>query len=412
MSVQVRQYAFLLFWAAFSFGLTLSPALISIGQAGLALIGILSLKSFTISKEEKYLSILFMAFYLSSAISCLYSDDSSEAIRKLILKLPLILFPFFIFSFKTIKNQAFWIICIFSYSIFFPAAVSVYNYFLNKQLFDILILESKPLPIEFGYGIYHIQFSILLALSILIGIDYLINHYANKNIQWYTLLFLTGFNFAFIHILSARTGLLSLYVGVALYMILKFNRLGKKWMLLGLTSALAMLVLMITISSSLQNRIKNTAQDLKVVWEGKDPNDYSFALRVQAWKNATKLIAKHPFGVGIGDAEKKLFEQFATTNPQVMPENRKNPHFQLLELGAQSGLLSMLLFLSIFIYGCVSIKKQNLLKSILLLLFTASCFESILERQASVAAFAVFTAMAFVFIFQKSDSQNRTSIEF
>lgn len=394
MPVQVRQIAFLLFWTAFSFGLTLSPALISIGQAGIALVGIFSLKSDLLGKNEKWLSIAFIAFFLSGALSYFYSENSAEAIRKLILKLPILLFPFFIFAFKIVSTKRIWLILIFSYSVFLPAAVSVYNYFLNKQLFDILILESKPLPIEFGYGIYHIQFSILMAISILIGADYLVKNRSKRDLNWYFLSTLTIFNFIFIHILSARTGLLSLYLGAALYMFIALKKLGGKWLIYGFLSAIGIILVMTFASSSLKNRLKNSVEDFKVVWKGQDPNDYSFALRVQAWKNSIDLIKKNPMGVGIGDAESSLFNNFSSSNPRVLKDNRKNPHFQLLESGAQSGIISMILYLLIFAISWIKFRQNNLLHSIMLLLFVASCFESILERQASVAAFAIFAAYA------------------
>jgi hypothetical protein len=41
--------------------------------------------------------------------------------------------------------------------------------------------------------------------------------------------------------------------------------------------------------------------------------------------------------------------------------------------------------------------KNALLASVTLLLFLASCFESILERQASVVAFVAFIALALAF---------------
>jgi hypothetical protein len=99
-------------------------------------------------------------------------------------------------------------------------------------------------------------------------------------------------------------------------------------------------------------------------------------------------------GVGIGDAESSLFNNFSSSNPRVLKDNRKNPHFQLLESGAQSGIISMILYLLIFAISWIKFRQNNLLHSIMLLLFVASCFESILERQASVAAFAIFAAYA------------------
>lgn len=395
MPVQTRQYLFLILWTAFCFGLTLSPALISISQAGLALLGLLSFKWSSFSNKEKTSLILFIGFYLVSAISFIYSIDTAEASRKLILKLPILLFPLIYQSFKDNLKLYPYLLLIFSYAIFLPAAVSVYNYFSNKQLFDMLILQSKPLPVEFGYGIYHIQFSILLALSILLGADFLIRKFkSDLDWKWYTLLTITACNFLFIHILSARTGLLSLYIGAGIYFFNVLRKMGGRKLVLGALIGIGLIASLFIFSTSLKNRLSNTVKDFQVAWNNDDPNDYSFALRVQAWKNAFDIIGREPWGVGIGDAEKAIFDNYEFTNKKIEKENRKNPHFQMLESAVQSGWLSIAFYVALLFQLAIAHRKNLLLLGTVLLLYTASCFESILERQASVAAFALFIAFA------------------
>jgi O-antigen ligase len=133
-------------------------------------------------------------------------------------------------------------------------------------------------------------------------------------------------------------------------------------------------------------------EDLRVVMTDANPNDYSFAMRVEAWKNAADVIKKSPLsGVGIGDAEKTLHDNFEQFNPAIEKDNRKNPHFQLLESAVQSGIPALIILLLMYIYGIgANFRKAPLASAIFMLLFLSSCFESILERQASVAAFAIF----------------------
>ncbi len=347
--------------------------------------------------------LVFVLYYLSSLISLLYSYNQSEAIRKLVLKLPVLFFPLILISMKLCSagiksrmSQGFQI------AVYIPAVVSVYNYFLNKKLFDQLILESKPLPVEFGYGIYHIQFSILLAASVLIGVYLHLKRrqYLYTGISVWMNAILTLINLVFIHILSARTGLLALYAGLAVLAFTEGSRLSLKLKLAGLIAAIALPALMLTFSTSLQNRLSNTIVDLKVVWEGKNANDYSFAMRVQAWKNASEVIGNNPVGgVGIGDADSVLKQNFAVSNPAIEINNRKNPHFQLLETAVQSGLISALLFLAIPFIIVFGKKGTALASSMAIMFLLASCFESILERQASVIAFS--TLLAFALTFEK-----------
>lgn len=393
MKYQAKQILFLLLWLSFCMGMTLSPALISIGLGLIALTGIPGFRTLGLNKTEKTISLLSVCFYLSGALSYFYSDNSEEALRKIILKLPLLLLPFIIQAFKKQGELKAQLLAIFCYSVYLPGVVSVYNYFSNKTLFDQLILESKPLPVEFGYGIYHIQFSILLAIAIVAGTFYCIEQYKNrKNLQYQSIAVLTLLNILIIHILSARTGLLGCYAGLLIIAIHTLRKAGRKTFWISISLAIIAPFILFSVSTSLQNRLTNSMQDLKVVMNHANPNDYSFAMRVEAWKNAADVIKKSPLsGVGIGDAEKTLHDNFEQFNPTIEKDNRKNPHFQLLESAVQSGIPAFILLLLLFVYGIVAnYRKAPLAAAIFLLLFLSSCFESILERQASVAAFAVF----------------------
>ena len=379
------------------FGFTLSPALMSIGLIGLACLGIFSIKQAQFSSTERLISIGMVLFYLLMAVSYFYSSNSDEAQRKLILKLPILIFPLLLISLQTIQSaHRVWIIIGLSFAVYLPGVVSVYNYWSNKDLFDQLILESKPLPIEFGYGIYHIQFSILLSVSVILNAFALLyqEHIISNVFQKRLLLFLAVTNTLILHILSARTGLLAFYVGALTLLIAQFRHLSLKIKSATLMLLITLPVLMYYTSVSFKNRMLNSIEDFKVAWTGKDANDYSFAMRVQAWKNASQLIKAHPLtGVGIGDADQALFEQFKTSNPSILPQNRKNPHLQLLETAVQSGIISSLILLGMFLY--MSMQKPNIvLRATSNMLLIASCFESLLERQSSVIGFAFMLAFA------------------
>lgn len=381
------------------FSFTLSPALISISLGIIAFLSILTFNK-TQLNQNLVLNVLFVLFFISSFLSYFYSENSHEASRKLILKLPVFIAPLIFIALNKIDEKTKNIgILTLAYASYLPAVVSVYNYLSNKSLFDQLILESKPLPIEFGYGIYHIQFSIFLALSILFTFNQIIILHQNKNynLLFYFLILLGVSNFVFIHILSARTGLLSLYVGLLAMIGLKFKLFNLKQKLIALILIILLPISIYFFSSSIQNRVQNTMTDFKVVWKGENANEYSFAMRVQAWKNSILTIKKHPLlGVGIGDAEKVLYDEFATNNPSIEPKNRRNPHFQFLESSVQSGLINGLLFLSIAIYLLIhSYRKSNIiLFSVVISLLVSSCFESILERQTSLIAFVFFIGLA------------------
>jgi O-antigen ligase len=346
-------------------------------------------------------SVLLVASFILSFISLIETQNLSEGFRKIILKLPLLVFHFTLLAFKSISCKVKkWMVLVFAYALYLPAIVSVYNYIINKTLFDDLILQSKPLPIEFGYGIYHIQFSILLAASIIIGIYYLIylNKTQKKDWFFYLLLTVVLLNFLFIHILTARTGIAALYMSIAILIAITLPKIKLKYKIITIGISVIVPLIMIFTSSAIKNRIKNTLDDVNVVLKGKDVNDYSFAMRVEAWKNAMNVISQKPYlGVGIGDVEKALYENFATYNPQVLSKNRRNPHFQFIETSVESGILNGFVLLTFFIILFLKgFKNQNLKLALLVgtVFFIASLFESIIERQATVIGFALLMAFA------------------
>jgi len=377
-------------------GFTLSKAFISIGFIGLCFVGLLQINTIEIKKIQ-WVGFLLPLSFLISAFSIINTEHYPDAFNKLVLKLPLLFFPLLIIAFSKLNEKTrLMCVLVFLYAMYLPAVVSVYNYAINKTLFDALILESKPLPIEFGYGIYHIQFSVLLAISVVLGTYYLLSF--RKNVLHYVLLFLTISNAIMIHVLSARTGLLSMYLGLAVVFVLFIKDFPLKTKVAGIVMAFLLPVLFVFSSSSLRNRMQNTLKDLEVTTQQKDPNDHSFAMRIAAWQNAVDVIKKHPLlGVGIGDVEHELKNNFASFNPIIIEKNRKNPHNQFLETMVESGILNGVLLLFFAIYIMFYKKKKEgllLLSALAVVLFSASFFESILERQATVVAFSLVLAFA------------------
>jgi O-antigen ligase len=391
----------------------LSKALISVSFIGICLVGLLNFSPRSISRNEKIIFVIFILFYLASALSFFYSSNQDEATRKLVLKLPILVFPLACIALRNISgNNRHKLVIILNYAAFLPSIVSVYNYLANKTLFDQLILESKPLPIEFGYGIYHIQFSIILASAIVFGCFSIVQmlRQNRRDASFYFLCILTSLNMICIHILSARTGLLGMYFGLVIVFLYSIRQANRKLRLYILPAFIILPLLLFFSSTSLQNRLKNSIEDFRVAINGSNANDYSFAMRVAAWGNSIDVIKKHPVsGVGIGDADEVLPKNFESFNPSIESYNRKNPHNQVLENAVQSGLISSVLFILCLLSIAVlkpSAKSHYEAIAFVLLFFISSNFESILESQASVVAFSAFLALAYYFALPDKPSSN------
>jgi O-antigen ligase len=196
------------------------------------------------------------------------------------------------------------------------------------------------------------------------------------------------FNFISLHVLSSRTGLVGLYFSLIvsgfLFFIKKTN--VKKIILTGFI-LLLIPVISYSLFKTFRNRITNTIQDIQIMQSGKDINHRSFAMRMEAFKNATEVIKEHwILGVGTGDLDTMIQRKYAERNTILWPENRILPHNQFIQSWAGSGLLGLLavagIFISIFF---INIYRKNflMLSSALLFLFSFTA-ESMLERQVGV----------------------------
>lgn len=340
------------------------------------------------------LQIVSMLIFIFGAISFFYSENSTEAWRKIILKLPIFLMPFTHKAISTLSKNTIILISFFFISATYITGTSAcINYFLNSDYYQMLVLESKPIPIITGFEMYHIEFSVINALSILIGF-YLIVRIKSNFLLKIILSLMTSINVLSLHILSARTGLFAFYFTLFLSILFYTwsSGVNRKFTWIALLSLFVLPFVAYMYSGSLQNRIENTITDIKQIKSNGNPNDYSLFMRLEAWKNALQIIKNNPAGVGIGDTETMIQKQYEQDNSLLELDNRKNPHNQFLETAVQSGIITMLLLLLLFLVAVnYFIVNKNITGFAFVFLFLFSfLFESMLERQDGLLAFMFF----------------------
>lgn len=386
-----------------------SPALMSIAMSGILLVGIFSYRSFTaIIKADvvlKRLSLLFVVLLLFHIAAWLLSDNMQEGQRKFFLKLPFLLSPVLWVVFARFsQTQRNLILFCYIFFVYLAGTISTLVYFMNQAYFDALIRSAKPIPIFFGYGVYHIQFSVLNAIACLSGLYLLIS--LKSNLQkpvYYAVLIFTVINIANLHILSARTGLLGFYAGLFVSALVYMKNQGKMKYLKFLPLLLLLPVGVYFLSNSLQNRMADSMEDLDTIIHSKDANDKSVAMRVEAWKNGIALLAEHPFtGIGLGDVDAEMQRKYVERHTTLIEQNRKNPHNQFLETSLHTGVFgAIVLFLIFVLYAWVQRKNYAGLW-VVVILFVSVFFESLLERQVSIMAMSFFIGF---WIFNEEDTE-------
>ena len=383
-----------LFFALPLIFLPFSKALTSISVALLIVYSV-----YCLFKNESWLrldiiAIIFIAYMGLSLISVLYSNNQAEAWQKILLKLPLLFIPSFILLKK--QQQIKWYLgfeMIYVSMSTIIAMLSVINYYMQKEALDFMVLQNKPIPVI--ADIYHIEYSVLLALSILICVYRLVFYYWRPGFWQYIYLAGLVIGVYAIHIMSVRTGLLTLYSGLmalGIAYVYKYRRF--KLVIYSVLAGVFFLGLSYQFSESFRNRIKLTKQDVGVLFEQKDRNWHSVSMRVEAFTTGLQLLKKHFFiGVGIGDVGEEVQKQYVINNSKLELVNRKKPHHQFLENALQSGVLSPVLLLLILVLPLFIKRYRNpLLVATMVALIAAMQFESILERQSTVIVFCLLYA--------------------
>jgi O-antigen ligase len=370
----------------------LSPAIASIS---LVLAGLLAIYA-ALAQGKSWLNIglwlLAMVAWQACTEWLVIGHISQEAGRKLLVKLPLISIPFLLIM--SISRSRFEKIVFFiSLAFTWIGLASVLHYLEHKAFYDVMIAESKPLPIY--TLVYHIEFSLLLCLSSLTA---LYTGFSGRKHFWGQAIILLGvLQILCLHILSARTGLLAFYVGLIpmIFMAGKGLRI-RQW--IGIVGIAIISILAASQIPSLNQRIKNSAEDLSTVVNEGDVNNKSFGQRWMAWKASIRCIKKEPIlGYGLSNVKTTIDDHYSKQDlKRIKPENHVMPHNVYLEQAVQSGILTSILFIIFLAQGIwvAHRRQQYMLMGVIFAIAAASCFESITERQAGVAAIIVFISLA------------------
>lgn len=284
------------------------------------------------------LSISALSFFWSANIGAWEKDTVTKL---LLLVMPLSMIVPVLEKKKVLKTVL--------YSINTMVLITVLNslriYFQNPELAHQQYMLTTTL-----YG-DHIRFSFLIALNILLNFYLLFEwrNATNKSERVFALLSIIV-PFAYLHMLSARTGLMCAYAGLGLVLLLKAWQY-KKVLALAVLGGLALLpVVAIQLSPRLADKVQYMIWEVTEV-KDEDPSvqfNYSDNNRVLSYKVAQELISNHPLlGVGAGDLRDSMKGTYARLYPTIPQEGRLEvPHMQVLStavaLGAPIGLLGIL----------------------------------------------------------------------
>jgi O-antigen ligase len=328
--------------------LLVSRAFLSISLIAFAALTMLHDQLYTQLKRflaSPFLISLSLLFFIP-LISGLWSEDMHEWGKVLLVKLPFVVLPVSFAGQWQLKEKE-WNYIAYCFVAFTVAACcwSAGQYLFDIQSINESYLRAKTIPTPLDDD--HVRFSWLVSLAV-ITIVLLLDKFPVKRKA--VLMALLVIPVVYLHLLSARTGLMMLYVfglAFALYKARKKPRLS-----LLIIAALAILLLTGWFCfPTFQNRIRYNLYDLSFVVKDKYMSGSSDGNRVISLKAGWHLLQQDPLtGVGAGDLRNETNHWYDANVPGIKETDKLYPSSEWIIYGGMAGWPGLLLFTAIILF--------------------------------------------------------------
>lgn len=355
-------------------------------------------------RSNTYAGLLF-AYFFVVLISSFYSPDAQQAEAKLVLRIPMLVWPLMLGSIAILGHRAQrMLLRIFvigtALSLVVCLVLALFKYMAYPHLEVFFFEELVPyymipphymgMYVNFAYG--------LLLYSIIRGRSYI-------GPRWLSFATL-GLLVVALILLSARMQYL-VFFAIHLYLFYHFYRgrlsTGGLW-LRGSAIFLIFMGLALALPES-RARLYDTYNELRS-WDQMVDNKQTNA-RKYLWQASLKVIGEQPWlGSGNGGENQRLHEELARepvyfwngVEREALHERGLNYHNSYLQHFAAGGLPGLLSFLALFLvplWKGVSPPHRREAGLFLLICGFSFATESMLQRQAGVMFFSFFYALLF-----------------
>lgn len=345
--------------------------------------------------KEKWIFVLVSCFFVY-LVGVLYTADMNQARIDVQSKLPLLIFPVVLGTITYLdrrhkENIMYSFIAGCLLAIFIVLGYAIYA--------DVYLHENYFLYPKLSIILHPVYFSIYLNLAIFATAYITYTKWETLSIALRVFASLLMLIFIiFIFLLLARIGMITLMLMI-LIVTLRFVFHSKHYL-----KGIASMVLFGGLFLFLFNEVPNTFNRLKTIHhelflEGSAKKTG----RLLLWNASWQVIKKYPIaGVGVGDVEAKLTEEYRNLNLKRAANKNLNPHNQFLHTTIALGIIGLTSLLAILLLPLyIAFKRKHYIQMVFILLcmiFFLS--ESIIELQMGVTFFAFFNSFL---LFQYKD---------
>ncbi|HFC00656.1 MAG TPA: O-antigen ligase family protein [Phaeodactylibacter sp.] len=347
----------------------------------------------------KPIPILFIGFYILHLLGLAYTDNWLEGMQKIETKLPLLVFPFILFSFPIKKEEGFrailnsFVVGTIVASLFCLGS-ALYQYFTTGENW----MYYKRLGSFLGF--HPTYFAMYLSLALFIVLFFLVKNYKmiSQKEKIGKIILLSGF-FLFVLLLSSRMTILATSAILGMAFLLWMYFYGKIWKGIGIgLIALMSLFFLVKKLPGLKKRTNATIERVEKQQKKQGVSDP----RVHLWSAAWTVIQQSPIiGVGTGDAQNELVKIYKKRNYERELRENYNSHNQYLQTTVMLGIIGGLWFLVVlFLPFWMAFQQKDYLYLLFLALIILSFLaESVLETQRGTLFFGFFHSFFMMKIF-------------
>ncbi len=344
-------------------------------------------------------AVLLLSLYLLYLLGLISTENEANAVRQLLTKLPLIIFPMIIstssFTRKQLDNCLKWFVlgCISAALVIM--GVAGYSKLLHGGNKFYYVLLSSPLHMHPSY------LASFFITAVVVTIHFIYDS-KNKFISRSNLFAIVIICFLTISVilLSARAQVIALLSISIAYSAAIAIRL-KQYLLALSVPLILFLSLLVTYQTSESVRFRFEKGFDEIMNFGNPIDKNHFAGRAEVWQASSEVVSEHFWmGVGTGDVSDAMNEKYLGEEFKYALEKNFNAHNQFLQTWMALGVGGFVLLLMIFaipFYLAVR-KKVFPAMAFLGLMFISFQTESMLEAQSGTVFFCLFFSLFAVYM--------------
>jgi O-antigen ligase len=377
-------YLIILMWA----GLLWSRAMLSIGMMGFFLSALVFhfTEGWETIRRSNWLQGMTLLFIIPFT-TIFWSEDSSQWVRSVQVKLPLLLMPFGIPMLRAIEKKTKQVLLAVLCAFILVSSLYSYRYYFSTPGITDAYLKAKVLPVAMSND--HVRYAWFLIIGYAWLLYELVRGEMKRSFRMAGYAFLV-YLVVYIHVLAAKTGLLGFYLVTAIAIL---RIVPVRFKTLSTLAIIAVPLMSWFLLPSFQNRVKFVIWDFQNYSEGNYVEGLSDAPRILSYQAGKEIAELHPFsGVGSGDVLNETWKWYDVNAAFLKDYERLLPSNELLMYGCAAGIPAALVCLIVlaipfFIKG---LRLNMLWVSFHLISFVGFMYEIGLEVQHGVFLYCFF----------------------